>query len=79
MRWYDRLALILLGGLLVRLVASLFFLGNQVADLDDRPQQIDIQDAPEPTTVPEPRTCVVSGADTNWAARFGVPDQAVCT
>lgn len=51
MRWYDRLALILLGGLLVWLVASLFFLGNHVADLDDRPQRIDIQDVP-PTTPP---------------------------
>ena len=54
MRWYDRLALILLGGLLVWLVASLFFLGNHVADLDDRPQRIDIRDVPEspPTTPP---------------------------
>lgn len=77
MRWFDRLMLIGLALVGVWLVASLFFLGNHVADLDDRPQQIDIEHVPEPT--PVTRTCVVTGTDTNWAARFGVPDQAVCT
>lgn len=78
----SRIDRIILGSLAVTAAALAVIVAFATARMPE-PQPANVVREPATTTTvvtppPAPVVCVVDGTDTNWAARFGVPDSPRC-